>query len=160
MPAPPLAHLGHWYVSLPIFMGPVLLVAIALKIQTWRERHRGPDISGKRSTLTIAGGDERKTTIAIAGPLDYPVLVELESTLATDCAQAPAVTLDLRKLTGADQEAAFSLCDAIGRARDTSSVDIRLDATTPGIETLIQTLTNEGIAVSTSRRHTASPEAS
>lgn len=158
MPAPPLAHLGHWYVSLPIFMGPVLAIALALKIQTARERRRGPDTSGKRSTLTIASDDRRKTTIAIAGPLDYPALVELESKLATDCAQAQAITLDLRKLTEADQESAWSLCDAIGRARDTSSVDIRLDATAPSAETLARTLTSEGISVvSTGRRQTPLP---
>jgi ABC-type transporter Mla MlaB component len=157
MPAPPLAHLGHWYVSLPIFMGPVLAIALALKIQTWREHRRGPDTSGKRSTLTIASSEGLKTTIAIAGPLDYSALVELESALATNYAQTQAITLDLRKLTEADQESAWSLCDAIGRTRDTSSIEIRLGATTPSAETLVRTLTSEGISVSTNQRHTPLP---
>jgi ABC-type transporter Mla MlaB component len=156
MPTPPFAHLGHWYVSLPIFMGPVLLIAVALKIQTWRERRHGPDISGKRSTVTVIGKDEQRTTIAIAGPLDYPALIELESALAADCVDAPAITLDLRSLTEADQEAAWSLCDTIGRSREPSSVEICIATTTSGAETLARTLAGEGIHVS----HSSSPSPS
>jgi ABC-type transporter Mla MlaB component len=148
MPVPPLAHLGHWYVSLPIFMGPVLLIAIALKIQTWREGRRGPDTSGKRSVVRAIGSDRQTVTIAIAGPLDYRALIELESALAADCRDAAAITLDLRSLTEADQEAAWSLCDTIGRSREPSSVEIRLAVATPCAEMLARTLTGEGMHVS------------
>jgi ABC-type transporter Mla MlaB component len=147
MPAPPLAHLGHWYVSLPIFMGPVLLIAVALKIQTWRERKHGSDTSGKRSTLTITSDDRQKTTITITGPLDYPVLVELESALATVHTDTPAVTLDLRKLTDADQEAAWSLCDAISRAHR-SRIHVLLAGSSPHAEPLARILAAEAIEIS------------
>jgi ABC-type transporter Mla MlaB component len=147
MPAPPLAHLGHWYVSLPIFMGPVLAIALALKIQTWRERKHGPDSSGKRSTLTITSDDRQKTTITITGPLDYPVLVELESTLAMVDTDTSAITLDLRKLTDVDQEAAWSLCDAISRA-DRSRIHVLLAGSSPHSETLAPIFAAEAIEIS------------
>lgn len=150
IPAPPLAHLGHWYVSLPIFMGPVLLISLALKIQTWRERHKGADTTGKRSVLTVTENDPT-TTIAIAGPLDYPAVVELETALGTLAPQIRAITIDLRKTAGADQEAAWSLCDAICRSRGTDSVTVLIDPSTIHAKTLADTLTSEGIAVSRER---------
>ena len=36
----PLAHVGHWYVSLPIFMGPVLLLFAFVYIGDRRDRRR------------------------------------------------------------------------------------------------------------------------
>jgi ABC-type transporter Mla MlaB component len=116
MPAPPLAHLGHWYVSLPVFMGPVLLLVIALKLQTWREQHHGPDQSGKRSTVTTTHDRHGNTTITVTGPLDYPALLEIETELGKATTDTE-ILLDLRRITEADQEAAWSLCDAIGHAR-------------------------------------------
>jgi hypothetical protein len=116
MPAPPLAHLGHWYVSLPVFMGPVLLLAIALKLQTWRERRRGPERSGKRSSVTtIADEDHGRATIAVTGPLDFPALLDIEAELGRT-ASTPEIVLDLHRVTKADEQAAWSLCDAIGSA--------------------------------------------
>jgi adenosylmethionine-8-amino-7-oxononanoate aminotransferase len=115
MSAPPLAHLGHWYVSLPVFMGPVLLLVIALKIQTWREQRHGPDQSGKRSTVTTTHGDHGNTTITVTGPLDYPALLEIETELGKTAPETD-ILLDLRRITETDQEAAWSLCDAISRA--------------------------------------------
>jgi hypothetical protein len=35
-----LAHLGHWYVSLPIFMGPVLLLFAWVYIGDRRDKRR------------------------------------------------------------------------------------------------------------------------
>jgi ABC-type transporter Mla MlaB component len=116
MLAPPLAHLGHWYVSLPVFMGPVLLLVTALKIQTWREQHHGPDQSGKRSTVTTTHDCRGNRTITVTGPLDYPALLDIETELGK-AATDTEILLDLRRITEADQEAAWSLCDAIGHAR-------------------------------------------
>ena len=36
----PLAHFGHWYVSLPIYLGPVIAVALFLAVSDWRQRRR------------------------------------------------------------------------------------------------------------------------
>jgi hypothetical protein len=37
---PPLAHLGHWYVSL-VYFGPVAVIVAVLSFQSWRDRRRG-----------------------------------------------------------------------------------------------------------------------
>ena len=37
---PVLAHLGHWYVGGPVFLGPVLLIVVFIKVSEWRERRR------------------------------------------------------------------------------------------------------------------------
>ena len=39
--APPLAHFGHWYVSLPVFMGPVVVLLVWVYVGAWLERRRG-----------------------------------------------------------------------------------------------------------------------
>ena len=35
-----LAHVGHWYVSLPIFMGPVLLLVAWVYVGGWLDKRR------------------------------------------------------------------------------------------------------------------------
>lgn len=45
----PFAHLGHWYVGLPVYLGPVVLIGAWLKWASWREqrakRSRGEQTS-------------------------------------------------------------------------------------------------------------------
>ncbi|MGH2911712.1 MAG: hypothetical protein ACRDJ3_04475 [Solirubrobacteraceae bacterium] len=113
MPAPPLAHLGHWYVSLPVFMGPVLLLVIALKIQTWREQHHRFDRSGKRPTVLTVHDDQGNTTITVTGLLNYPALLAIETELGKSAPDSE-ILLDLRLIAEADRETAWSLCDTIG----------------------------------------------
>jgi hypothetical protein len=36
----PIAHFGHWYVTL-LYMGPVVVLVAALSIQSWRDKRRG-----------------------------------------------------------------------------------------------------------------------
>jgi hypothetical protein len=37
---PLFAHLGHWYVGLPVYLSPVLVVVALLKWSEWREKRR------------------------------------------------------------------------------------------------------------------------
>jgi hypothetical protein len=37
----PLAHFGHWYISLPVYLGPVIAVSAFLALSDWRQRRRG-----------------------------------------------------------------------------------------------------------------------
>jgi len=37
------AHLGHWYVGVPVYFGPVLLLILWFKVGEWRDRRRRPD---------------------------------------------------------------------------------------------------------------------
>jgi hypothetical protein len=114
MPPPIFAHLGHWYVSLPVFMGPVLLLVVALKVQTWRERRPQSQSSARRSTVA-ATNDGSRTTIAVAGALDYPTVLEVEIELGEATRLAGGVVLDLRACTSVDRESAWCLCDALAR---------------------------------------------
>jgi hypothetical protein len=142
MLAPPLAHLGHWYISLPMFMGPVLAVVITLRIQTWRERHHGPDQSGKRSTVTMTrDGDHGRATIVVTGPLDYPALLDLEIKLGEIAHDTPAIMLDLRQVTAADEQAAWSFCDAVSRTPTGSRVSalIKPEPATQSLRTICAT---------------------
>jgi hypothetical protein len=34
------AHLGHWYIGLPVYVGPIVLIVLAIKVSEWRERRR------------------------------------------------------------------------------------------------------------------------
>lgn len=142
MPVPPLAHLGHWYVSLPVFMGPVLLLAIALKIQTWREDRQEPGLTGKRSTVAIAdsGGAAR---IVVGGPLDYPALLEIETQLGLVDTGAKTV-LDLCGVSEADRESAWTLCEAIDRARARERIKVVI-TTGEQMRTLRTVCAQEGI---------------
>jgi hypothetical protein len=38
----PIAHFGHWYVTL-LYMGPVIVLVAALSIQSWRDKRRNRD---------------------------------------------------------------------------------------------------------------------
>jgi hypothetical protein len=38
-----LAHFGHWYVSLPIFLGPVVVLFAWVYVGDWLEKRRGRD---------------------------------------------------------------------------------------------------------------------
>jgi ABC-type transporter Mla MlaB component len=147
VPIPPLAHLGHWYVSLPVFMGPVLLLALALKVQTWREGRQERDGAGGRPVSVLGDGHGRADAIALTGPLDYPALLEIESELAMAAVREGAIVLDLRGVTDADQEAAWGLCDAIGRTRTAGRTRVLLPRS-PHVEALVQTCSSEGIEIS------------
>ena len=36
-----LAHFGHWYVSLPVFLGPVAALFAWVYVGDWREKRKG-----------------------------------------------------------------------------------------------------------------------
>lgn len=155
MPAPPLAHLGHWYVSLPVFMGPVLVLVIALKLQTWREAQRGPDRSGKRSSVIATQAEgEATTTIVVSGPLDYPALIGIETELGKTASAGGQVVLDLRGVAEIDREAAWSLCDVVGRAGIGGEVCALVEPV-PATRDLRAVCAQEGIELR--ERHVAKP---
>ncbi|HEV3093569.1 MAG TPA: hypothetical protein VGY30_03545 [Solirubrobacteraceae bacterium] len=114
---PPLifAHLGHWYISLPIFMGPALLVVIALKVQTWRERDAAPGDPRSSRRVLVSGGEDESTTISLHGRLDYPALLEFEVELGGVVPSLCEVRLDLSGVSEVDRETAWLLCDSIGK---------------------------------------------
>ena len=52
---PPIAHFGHWYVSLPVFMGPVVALFGYIYIGEWRNKRR------ERKYAPRAGAKARRT---------------------------------------------------------------------------------------------------
>ena len=47
---PVMAHLGHWYVGGPVFLSPVLLVVVFIKVSEWREARRDHEARQRPST--------------------------------------------------------------------------------------------------------------
>jgi anti-anti-sigma regulatory factor len=101
----PVAHLGHWYVGGPVFLGPVVLLFIAIKLNGWRERRRASAQGIAPTRVETSYGADR-ATIAISGRLDIEAASELETELGLVAARAlPLVILDLRATTSIDDEA-------------------------------------------------------
>jgi anti-anti-sigma regulatory factor len=99
------AHLGHWYVAGPVFLGPVVLLIIAIKANEWRERRRASAEGIEPTRVETNYGDDR-ATVAITGRLDVEATVELETELGLVAARAlPLVVLDLRATASIDDEA-------------------------------------------------------
>lgn len=126
MPPPIFAHLGHWYVSLPVFMGPVLLLVVALKVQTWRERR--PEVKRSRRSTVTATTEGATTTIEVAGALDYPTVLGIEVELGEATQLEGGVVLDLRGCTSVDTESAWCLCDSIARTHRAGEVAALLNS--------------------------------
>jgi hypothetical protein len=165
MPPPIFAHLGHWYVSLPVFMGPVLLLVVALKIQTWREGRPEAQRPRRRSRVTVTHAPS-STTVALAGVLDYPTVLELEIELGEAVRrvdeQGPPgsrprrrrrtglctrdLVLDLRDCTAADTESAWCLCDALARTYDRECVSTLVNVH-PATRALREAFCAEGLAI-------------
>jgi anti-anti-sigma regulatory factor len=105
-----------------VFLGPVLLLFIAIKLNEWRERRRAAaqGIAPTRVETSYGAG---QATIAISGRLDIEAACELETELGLVVARAlPLVILDLRGTTSIDDEALPRLCElqdqSLGRGLD------------------------------------------
>lgn len=148
--APPLAHLGHWYVSLPVFMGPAVVLVAALKLNAWRERHpraeRSEARSHKRSRVSAELDESGEPRITVTGPLDFPALLDIDVELGQLARRAPGreIVLDLRGVVEADREAAWSLCEAIGDAPLESRVRVMVSPE-PALGPLRRICAEEGI---------------
>lgn len=130
-------------------MGPVLVLVIALKLQTWRESRPLPDGSGGRVGVNVSSAGEC-TTVAVAGSLDYPALVDLEVKLGAVDSLGSELVLDLRAVTDVDTESAWLLCDAVGRAYPPENVKALIGAA-PALDAVRDAFAAEGIAISSGR---------
>jgi hypothetical protein len=50
------AHLGHWYIEVPIYLGPVLAIWVWLKVAGWRQNRR----EAPTSRRALGGGSTGK----------------------------------------------------------------------------------------------------
>jgi hypothetical protein len=111
--APILAHFGHWYISLPTFLGPVVIIAVVVKTAERRERRRAQDGDSSGVRVAVTECDER-TVLTVNGALDYPTLIDIEHELGVAVRRDPHVLLDLRNVTAiAEEDFAWSVADAL-----------------------------------------------
>jgi hypothetical protein len=143
MPTPPpiLAHFGHWYISLPTFMGPVLIIVVWLKVAAWRDKRRGDD--GERLGVRTTHEEDR-TIIAVRGPLNLPALLDLEAELGAATAHAERVLLDLRRVSSAEENSAWRLPEIVGECQDDADVAVLL-GTAPAQRELRKACASEGV---------------
>jgi anti-anti-sigma regulatory factor len=134
------AHLGHWYVGGPVFLGPVVLLIIAIKLNEWRERRRAAS-QGIEPTRVETRSGSGQPTIAITGRLDVEATFELETELGVLAQAPPRVILDLRSTTVIDEEALPRLQELQGR-----SLERGLDwAVVPGSPAVQRSLEASGL---------------
>ncbi|MFI4977242.1 MAG: hypothetical protein ACHQC8_00970 [Solirubrobacterales bacterium] len=116
--APIFAHFGHWYVSLPTFLGPVAIIAAVVKASERRERRRARDGDSSRVRVAVTECDGR-TVLTVTGALDYPALIDIEHELGVAVRRDPHVLLDLRSVTAiAEEDFAWSVADALNSVED------------------------------------------
>jgi hypothetical protein len=157
MLAPPFAHLGHWYVSLPIFMGPVVLLAALVKISAWRERRRGATGAGRESRVTACERGDR-ALITVIGPLDYAALLDIEAELGIARHRARrAAVLDLRGVTTVEERAAVDLPGIVDTVAPELDV-VALAAPVDVQQTLQRIGALDGIEVASGEGHLGPPE--
>jgi MFS superfamily sulfate permease-like transporter len=109
---PILGHLGHWYVSLPVFGAPVLIIAIVVKVLDRRERRRAREGDTSHLRVVVTQGEDR-TILTVSDPLDYPTLLDIEHELGEAVRNAPQIVIDLRNVTTVDEDFAWGVTDAI-----------------------------------------------
>ncbi len=141
---PVFAHLGHWYVSLPVFGGPVLIIAIAVKISEHRERRRAR--AGNTRHLRVEVGEhEGQTVLMVHGALDYPALLEIEDELVRVAPHTSKILLDLSRLTKVKEDCAWGLAESVNRVAG-AEVNI-LVTESPTLHELIKISALEGLKV-------------
>lgn len=129
---PVLAHFGHWYISLPTFMGPVLIIAIVVKVSAWRDLRRVGRGEASHARVVAIQEDE-KVVVGVRGALDYPALLDIEQELGVAVAQAPHVLLDLRQVSSLEPESAWNIAEIIaGVDRSAEVVAVAIGAGSTG----------------------------
>ncbi|HEX4186843.1 MAG TPA: hypothetical protein VHY83_02990 [Solirubrobacteraceae bacterium] len=141
---PIFAHLGHWYVSLPVFGGPVLAVAIFVKLTQRREQRRAREGDTTHLRVAVANDGER-TVLSVNGALDYPALLTVESEIEAAAQRAPKVLLDLTNVTSVEVDLAWGLTEVIQAVR---GADVAvLVGSDPALEPVSKVCELEGIVL-------------
>ncbi|HEY2142280.1 MAG TPA: hypothetical protein VGG98_09510 [Solirubrobacteraceae bacterium] len=146
--SPIFAHFGHWYVSLPTFLGPVVVIAAIVKVSERRTRRRVQVGDMSRLRVVVTKGDDGSIPgscpiLTVNGALDYPALLDIEHELAEAARRASQVLLDLSKITTVEAEFAWSLTEVI-RSIDDAEVIVLL-ASAPAMQELRKICTLEEV---------------
>lgn len=117
MYTPILAHFGHWYVSLPTFLTPVLIIAIYVKVSERRALRGAREGDTSRLPVVVTEQDDR-TTVAVKGAVDYLTLLDIERELGVAVGRDLPVLLDLRGAQPTDDEFAWSIIEIVRTIED------------------------------------------
>lgn len=141
---PILGHLGHWYVSLPVFGAPVLIIAIVVKVLDRRERRRAREGDTSHLRVVVTQGEDR-TILTVSDPLDYPTLLDIEHELGEAVRNAPQIVIDLRNVTTVDEDFAWGVTDAITSVEG-AEITV-LIGSAPALRALKEVSTLEGVTL-------------
>ena len=144
---PILAHFGHWYVSLPVFGAPVVIIAVAVKLSERRERRRVR--SGDTGAMRVISEQEgNRAVVRVRGSLDYPTLLDIERELERVAVGASHIVLVLSELEEIEDERfAWDLAEVVGRVAGAEVTVLIGDA--PELEELRKVSALEGLKLAT-----------
>jgi hypothetical protein len=114
---PVLAHFGHWYISLPTFMTPVVLIAIAVKVSERRARRAAREGDTGRLPVAVTEGADR-TTLALSGRVNYLSLLDLEHELGAAVGRDLPIVIDLREAAPDEDDFAWSITEVVRTVED------------------------------------------
>jgi anti-anti-sigma regulatory factor len=141
---PVFAHLGHWYVSLPVFGGPVVVIAVVVKLSERRERRRVRAGDPSRLRVAATHGEDR-TILTVNGTLDYPAVLSIEAEIDAAIRRGPRALLDLSNVTSVEVDLAWSLAEVINAVKG-ADVALVIGAD-PALDPLRKICALEGIKV-------------
>jgi hypothetical protein len=121
---PIFAHFGHWYISVPTFLTPVVILATAVKVSERRALHRARE--GDTSQLSVVVTEQvDRTTLAVKGSVNYLTLMDIEQELGVAASRDLPILLDLREATSAEREFAWGIAEVVRTVED---VDVTVHA--------------------------------
>jgi hypothetical protein len=142
MYTPIFAHFGHWYVSLPTFLGPAVIIAVIVKVSERRTRRRAREGDISRVRVVVTEGEDG-SILTVNGALDYLALLDIEHELGVAVRRAPQVLLDLRKITEVEEEFAWRVTEVI-RSIEDADITVLLGSA-PALQELRKICTLEGV---------------
>jgi len=138
------AHLGHWYVSLPVFGAPVLILAVVVKVAERRDRRRAREDDTSRLRVLVSEGEDG-SILTVNRRLDYPALLDVEAEIGAAVRRSPRVLLDLSKVTSVEAEAAWSVTEIVN---DVGGADVAvLIGSDPALRPLRDLCALEGVTI-------------
>jgi hypothetical protein len=141
---PIFAHFGHWYVSVPTFMTPVVILAVCVKVSERRALRRAREGDTSRLPVLVTEQDDR-TTVAVQGSVNYLTLLDIEHELGAAVARDLPILLDLREAEPAEDEFAWSITEVL---RSTEDADITvLAGSAPAFDELRKICALEGVRI-------------
>ena len=141
---PILAHFGHWYISIPTFMTPVVLLAVAVKVSERRTMRRASE--GDTSRLSVVVSQQADSTIlTVTGDVSYITLLDLEHEIGTAARRDLPIVLNLRDAKPTEGDFCWSVIELI-RATEDAEITV-LTGTGETLDELRKVCELEGVKV-------------